>query len=319
MYINYESWYINFKYKEYPNTENPPLGFMTYKEDNEAFEKRKSTVDSWATAYGSEANEGITLDNIPRTGFKIDGVSSRCSTDNKVFNVIDPRGFILQIYADNLFYLIEKCTIINGVISEPLIWTRNKQNNFLALESDVSVKPIKEYAKSLTVGDKIIRTDGSEQLYLGKKYIHEIKYNYTDRWNAHYTSQFPLKMLKTEYVGKKHLFYDEQWGYSYTSGIPKCVIVSSNNILNVPYKYFEKYANTIVFVADSKDKFEFNLSENDLKDFLYSIYNSNFSWTFFSRDKSGEQIYDLVSVFYMGSTVSLTREEYLKRKENEND
>ena len=55
------------------------LAYITYYEDNKAFEKRKQTGLSW-----SQEKDGVIFDNTPTKGFQVLGVTTRYSTDNKM-------------------------------------------------------------------------------------------------------------------------------------------------------------------------------------------------------------------------------------------
>ena len=107
----FDKAFLGIQQQKELSTEIYPLGFMTPYDTDAAYEKRKSTVVSWTrgtyvqTKDTSDDYEGIILDNVPQSGFRIAGSVSRWSTENKAFNVQDPRGFTLQIYADNLYDL----------------------------------------------------------------------------------------------------------------------------------------------------------------------------------------------------------------------
>lgn len=112
--------------------------------------KRKKTQLQWA--YGPyEIKEGIVIcethawengvvavthapakyqpkvfTNEPLMGFEIFEVAIRFSTNNKVFRVKDPRGFVTEITAKALLGIVLDGSIINGVIKEPCVWHANK-------------------------------------------------------------------------------------------------------------------------------------------------------------------------------------------------
>jgi hypothetical protein len=135
------------------DVDNPPLGWAIpykVKKDGEPYAstvKRIRTVMGWGdkSYYDNGVIKDVPaktffVDNVPRTGFKLLDVISRWSTENKVFDVLDPQGFKLQIYTGNLMDLINKTTIIKGVIQEPLMWA---DNGHLVTKSDYEVA--KEY------------------------------------------------------------------------------------------------------------------------------------------------------------------------------
>ena len=131
----YDKLYVRTR-KDAPFSTGHPLAFMTYYENDSKFEKRKQTCDDWAdgSRWNAETRryeypdppeaEKHLIDNIFLEGFKIDSYDSRSRTDNKVFDILDPRGFTIQIYADNLIELILTNTIINGVIQGKFCWGR---------------------------------------------------------------------------------------------------------------------------------------------------------------------------------------------------
>jgi hypothetical protein len=132
------------------------LGFAIPIENSKDFELRKKTVEKWR----DEKITPIVLENQPRYGFKIVDTVSRYRTNNKLFRVLDPQGFELEISAANLFHIIETCTIIKGVIAEPMLWA-NK--NYLISEKSEEyqqyLNPIKQEA--LVVGSWLKHKTGT--------------------------------------------------------------------------------------------------------------------------------------------------------------
>ena len=126
-----------------PHRENN-VAYMTYYEDNKAFEKRKSTGESWAQnrKWNSkeqryeqvETGEPNIYDNELLSGFCIADVASRWSTQNKLFRVKDPRGFTVEVPSGNIPILLENTTVVNGVIQERCKWGREGNNHILLSE-----------------------------------------------------------------------------------------------------------------------------------------------------------------------------------------
>lgn len=131
------------------------LAFLHPHEPNKkADAKRKQTQLEWA--YGSyrgsyEVVNGIIIqnsveyvnykqqtkrcpaeyqprvfDNDPLSGFEIFEVETRYSTNNKLFRVKDPRGFVAEITAKSLLGIILDGTITNGIIQGECVWHANK-------------------------------------------------------------------------------------------------------------------------------------------------------------------------------------------------
>lgn len=166
--------------------ENPRLGFAIPEklresdgEPTSAFLKRQCTVIGWG------GKEGVyeTLSNTLTSGFKIINVVSRHSTDNKLFEVVDPRGFILQISSANLMHLVEKCVLNKGVVETPLIWS---DKGCLLTEEDMKIA--EEYEKSV-----------AEEAFIDTKDIpigSRIEYK-----EGHYTKQTGIWLGKHHTVG----------------------------------------------------------------------------------------------------------------------
>lgn len=138
----------------------PPLGFANAYEPNlKAYEKRAETQNSWA--YGSNCftdhrgrmvkNEGrwerdsndqrifvkneqlvsknlqpVIIDNIPVRHFRIQKSVSRYSTSNKVWRILDPRGFELEISTDCMEDLLMEGDIQRGEILGFCQWRTGK-------------------------------------------------------------------------------------------------------------------------------------------------------------------------------------------------
>ena len=165
--------YVGMKEKE-PDAV-APLAFLVPYEDNAAGRKRIESVTSWVNGYswGEKPSQkpGQILDNEPMHGFRIIGWSDRWSTDNKTARILDPRGFMLEIYIPNLIALIQDTTIVNGLIDSELVWAREGANNALiSIESD-DYKTAWFEGKDLTpqVGDIVRDGKGIEYQYLGKR------------------------------------------------------------------------------------------------------------------------------------------------------
>lgn len=66
------------------------------------------------------------LDNEFLPGFKILSSVSRISTSNKLWNILDPRGFVLEISTDALEEVLMNTTITKGVIEARAKWAAGK-------------------------------------------------------------------------------------------------------------------------------------------------------------------------------------------------
>lgn len=199
---------------------NYPLSFVTYfDKDDASFRGRKSTVVSWAGANGYHDY----LDNDSQEGFKIVDYATRYSTSNKLFEVQDPRGFTLQISAENIVFLILTCDIHKGVIQTPCVWARRRSDNFLVpTECKAFAKGIKRQ-KNISIRDvnpgDIVETKSQKNiiylgyLHVGVSRLEELKT--ADQVNAgHYRSytRYSTVGYKPEHVeldDKYHVFIPE--------------------------------------------------------------------------------------------------------------
>jgi hypothetical protein len=134
-----------------------PLGFANaYEPNSKGYADRVITQDKWA--YGQyffscyekdgilwkkewrwidnqkvEIDEPIApelqpiiIDNVPLEGYRIQFSVSRSSTSNKVWRILDPRGFELEINTQTMEDLIMSGTIEKGLIVGPCIWKTAK-------------------------------------------------------------------------------------------------------------------------------------------------------------------------------------------------
>jgi hypothetical protein len=158
----------------YVKRTNEDLAYMTYYKEDKAFEKRKETGTSWARS----SEEGVVCDNTPQEGFIVGQSVSRYFTSNKLFRVMDPRGFEVEIPTDNLAMLLQSCTITNSVVQEKCVWGREGSNHILLNEGSEPYKAAMENMDKLAhevikpkdhvVGDVLEDVDGDRYLYLGK-------------------------------------------------------------------------------------------------------------------------------------------------------
>lgn len=147
-----DEYYVGFQNKRYSDTEDQRvLGFMTPKDNTKAFENRKDTVDRWR----DKKIEPRVVKNEPLAGFKFRDVVSRYSTSNKLFRMLDPRGYEIEITSENLFHLIGTTAIVKGEIMDKLVYARTSSSKPWLISSDQ--EEYKNYLK-----------DGNESV-LGKK------------------------------------------------------------------------------------------------------------------------------------------------------
>lgn len=128
----YENLYINYKIEQ----DNTKLGFIC----DAANKKQRETVDAWSKGnYWNKIENPCVdeeIDNIPLTGFKIVDVVSRYSTSNKWYRILDPRGFELEISADNLLNICINSKINNGLIEDECVWGKNNSAELILTSSE---------------------------------------------------------------------------------------------------------------------------------------------------------------------------------------
>lgn len=173
MNLNYpEQIYVGYQ----PREDELPLAFAVDSTNN----KTKLTVDGWRD---KSINPSI-FTNEPLAGFKIDGTSRRWSTSNVLFEVTDPRGFNLQISAENMMLIINTIGIAKGgVIQGNCYWAFNQGKAFLCsdamgfTEQLLLKRSMKKYktikCQDCKVGDTFWSSDGFSKItYMGITYVH---------------------------------------------------------------------------------------------------------------------------------------------------
>jgi len=65
-------------------------------------------------------------DNVPTSGFKILTTVRRYSTNNKLWQVIDPRGGVFEITTKCFEKIVMGTTITKGLIEGEFVWVSNK-------------------------------------------------------------------------------------------------------------------------------------------------------------------------------------------------
>lgn len=129
----FDKMYVGFQRERYNQDDTARiLGFAVPYEQTKASEKRRATVDGWR----QKDIEPRILDNTPQRGFKLMQVVSRYSTSNKLFRVLDPRGFELEISADNLLDIATVSTIVKGEIIEECVWATSNGNYLEPVSSE---------------------------------------------------------------------------------------------------------------------------------------------------------------------------------------
>ena len=187
-----EKLYVATKERTGFDTVTYPLGFATPWEDNtKAFLKRKETVDNWAgikqttsyvwdpkTQVRSEVqlppHNGVAIiENKPVEGFTFDKSVSRWSTSNKYFRIQDPRGFTLEISAENLGNVLINGTINRGLLIGEYVWARGGGGNYLLSVESEAYKELTAPKSNLVlqVDDLVEFANNGKMQYKGKYYF----------------------------------------------------------------------------------------------------------------------------------------------------
>lgn len=198
--------YINYQ-KRKEHDDNVKLGFATYADqEDKPFEKRKSTIDSWAdreryeyVRHADGRSKRIEkepefpaefIDNKPRIGFKIPRHVRRWGWNggNVLWRVEDPRGFELEIASENMGQMLMHCTIVEGEIQGECVWGWNKTGGSKVVLLPVNSEPYQEALndtilhnstvsmKDVNIGDRIVLKNGAEGVFYGKHWFLTINY-----------------------------------------------------------------------------------------------------------------------------------------------
>lgn len=158
----------------YTNAKERPISYMCHYEENKSFETRKETGRRWAK---NPNKDGTVYDNVPMTGFKIGKSVSRWSTSNKLFRLIDPRGFEVEITTGNLEMLLRDVTVVKGEIQEKCLWARETQNILVSVNSEPYLNSVsmskddmkaRPKMKDVKIGDVVILSNRQKYVYVGK-------------------------------------------------------------------------------------------------------------------------------------------------------
>lgn len=258
IHLHKQLWAIVALHRDVEDSEYN-LAYMTHREygkdgeESDKFINRKSTGLSWSKGYSRDPKvKELSFDNTPVKGFGIVGSKSRWSTQNKVIQVEDPRGFVVEIPVSALTTLLKHTTVTNGVVQEECLWGREGNNHvlipvnseiYLKAKEDTHQYNNKTKLSQLKEGNRVkFSVDGSEYIYAGKyKTYWEVSLKYSTEQGDRYCSRNWVrkdadKVLKSEIVaedGYKHLFLrvEESNNYNYPefkqSG--ECIVISDES------------------------------------------------------------------------------------------
>lgn len=258
------------------STVKPILNFLTYHDNSAGCKKVTETMRDWCvgrnysyftkdgTSYSKHqkklnAWKPIVFDNVPLDGFKFESVTSRWSTSNKVFRIIDPRGFICEIYAENAINLILNSKMDNGEILDKCIWFRNGgKNELVNINSEIyldivekinraaSAKPIS--IKDIKTGDTVNVGYHIDMVYLGHfKPVFQVSVETSDSPASIFAYGGRTSSWKkySEITGKKklHCFAskDDNCHYAVQKPNIKKIIATCNSITSFVYEFNESH------------------------------------------------------------------------------
>jgi hypothetical protein len=232
IHLHEQLWAVIALHRDVEDSEYK-LAYMTHREYNkdntesDKFLNRMSTGRSWSDRFSREPKtKELSFDNKPISGFSIVGSKSRWSTQNKVIQVEDPRGFVVEIPVSALTTLLKHTTVINGIVQEDCLWGREGSNHVLIpINSEIYTKAQKDTYQhnnkvkfsQLKEGNHVkFSVDGTEYVYAGKYKAHWLvnlkessEEDKTHRWSKGWIRQDSDIVLKSEVVpdgGYKHLF-----------------------------------------------------------------------------------------------------------------
>ena len=259
------------------------LAYMTHQEQTKegeatsAFLSRQYTGVEWAKTQQREyiPNEGykytnivlgeeLSFDNTPTLGFRIVGSVTRWSTSNKLIQVEDPRGFVVEIPTSNLTTLLKHTTVEKGEVKEECVWGREGNNHILLpVNSEIyeeTLEKIQQYNAKISFASlkpgqvvKFSVDDEYEYVYIGRgKAMWEVQTK--EATETHRDSYYyKLRFIRnnSDKVVKTKLVKDDKWAYIF-------------KFADEDYSGYEyKYTGKCVVIADTKGIAESKGSEVD--------------------------------------------------------
>ena len=218
--------------------------------------KRIQTVDNWA----DKDIDSRIIKNDPSAGFVLEDVVSRYSTSNKLYRVLDPRGFELEISAENLLDLILKATISKGRIVDDCVWLYgNNGKPYLVTKDDSVYKDVVSLSKAKPA------TQAEEKYYRSAKNGSEI-YRYEGAFFLLYMS-FDLSsddVVIEEDKNSRH-YYDRHY-IKFTEVDIKQSINLEKGKVHVYTSYYEYQGKWMTRIEVRKSKYKDFIEVNELPD-----------------------------------------------------
>lgn len=260
------------------------LGFATPFGTDAAFEKRKETVENWAKGYGwgDKGNpEFFTFDNVPTSGFSVETTVSRSSTDNKVMQLNDPRGFRFEISMYNFTDILMNTLIDHGKIEGKFVYGRDGNMNRLLFAHDpLYLESLMEKeAYTPQIGD-LVETQNAKGVYVGMFYISRLcqidrnDFNKEKQRHGYYYHK-PDDVNAICYLKKPWIVIDERvdgrtWGsWHFLRTWPKKMVVLQKGYqteTRVKPNVFDRDSQHI-FHNTEEEQTSFTMTEKEIRDF----------------------------------------------------
>ncbi len=241
-----DKMYVGFS-KRGPKDDPCLLGFATYlpiddsKKQQTAFDKRKSTVDSWSTDWRSKKSPIAPkiMDNELFDGFKMAREVHRngWGGGNVVWRIEDPRGFELEISSANMASIMSCSTLIEGVIQGKCKWGWNTIGGSRVVLLPETSEPYQEGLrdtslrqqadipiKDVNVGDHVSLKNGTEGTYMGL--FHYVEAAYSNGLGL-YDNGYCWKPSKR----KTHFFITEDEAI-YVMASPKVATITKKTLMS---------------------------------------------------------------------------------------
>ena len=225
---------INDKIWAVTHTSRAPLAYMcqvTEKADgtpDAATLKMQDTGRRWAEQHWGEGEKKGTTeafyDNVPVKGVMIGDSVNRWTTDNKLFRVVDPRGFEVEVPTGNIAALLKYCTVEKGVIQQECVWGREGGSHLLlpvgtppyneAKKVIEKVAAVHLKATDLKVGDRVTLMNQGDILKTQYEYLGQVKFTwerkgennrYRSSWGSRYDTLVESTPLEAERIK------DDKW------------------------------------------------------------------------------------------------------------
>lgn len=204
---------INVGYTPRSDTYTKKLAYVIYWDDKGVL--RKET--SWERWRDKKINPD-TFDNTPIDGFvlnrQVGGVKASYNWNkrNEYVRVYDPRGFEFEISVENLLFILQECTSTKGKgIEGKFVYSwSGPELVLLPVDSELyqistnftSSQTKKVSAKELIIGATYKMKDLSTGIYIGRKPIYHIHYE----WEQQILSEkaYIFEMIDTSTMKKKY-------------------------------------------------------------------------------------------------------------------